>query len=296
MRLTIPGRLVELAPVDPGAAEGHSESALFRRRATPDGIHGIRTDRRVMDEGRLSSQRAAELALECSAYLSEDDLGAFWSCLQPVLKSKLSDDSLALFGEILGEEAAKDPERYFRAFDEMIAKQSSGCTVIVGKALSKMLETHFDQCCDRARTYIAQGESYETADFVGQSVLGEALVRYFDQTVGVLKNLSHDESKWVRRAVGAAVQFFSEEVRDVDQTGRLLELTLPLMGSDDDVVLKGVGWGLKTIGRYHPELLEKFLKTHIGRRDISATVVKNAVAYLDPIVGQDLIRQASKNQ
>ncbi len=249
-----------------------------------------------MEEGKISSQRAAELALECSAHLAQDNMAGFWSCLQPVLESKLSDESLALFGEILGEQAAKDPERYFRAFDEMIAKQSTGCYVIVGKALTRMLETHFERCCDRARDYIAQGQSYETADFVGQSVLGEALVKYFDQTVVVLKSLSHDESRWVRRAVGAAVQFFSEEVRDADQTARLLELTLPLMGSEDDVVLKGVGWGLKTVGRYHPELLERFLKTHIGRRDISAAVVKHAVAYLDPSVGQDLIRQASKNK
>jgi 3-methyladenine DNA glycosylase AlkD len=249
-----------------------------------------------MDEGKISSQRAAELALECSAYLSGDNLDAFWSCLQPVVEAKFSNESLSLFGEILGEEAAKDPDRYFRAFDEMIAMKSHGCYLIVAKALSKMLETHFEPCWHRARDYIAQGESFEASDYVGQGVLGEALIRYFDQTVGVLEELSRDESRWVRRAVGAAVQFFSEEVRDADRNRRLLELTLPLMGSDDEVVLKGVGWGLKTIGRYHPDLLEKFLKTHIGRRGISLAVVKKAVAYLDPSVGQDLMRQASKQQ
>lgn len=248
-----------------------------------------------MEENKLSAQRAAELALECSAYLAEDDLGAFWSCLQPVVESKLSDESLDLFGEILGEEAGKNTERYFRAFDEMIAKKSRGCYIIVGKALSRMMESHFEQCCDRARDYIARGQSYEASDLIGKPVLGEALVKYFDQTVGVLEELSHDESRWVKRAVGAAVQFFSEEVRDPERTRRLLELTLPLMASQDEVVLKGVGWGLKTIGRYQPDVLEKFLKTHIGRRDISPEVVKKAVAYLGPSIGQNLIRQVSKN-
>ncbi|MCK4547275.1 MAG: DNA alkylation repair protein [Candidatus Eisenbacteria sp.] len=249
-----------------------------------------------MEEEKLSSQRAAELALECGVHLAADNLDAFWGCLQPVLKAKISDESLALFGEILGEQASKDPERYFRAFDEMVEKKSQGCYVIVAKALSRMLETHLEQCCDHARDYIAQGESFEVSDYVGQGVLGQALVKYFDQTVGVLDKLSHDESRWVRRSVGAAVQFFSEEVRDADRNQRLLELTLPLMATDDDVVLKGVGWGLKTIGRYHPKLLEKFLKTHIGRREISLAVVKKAVAYLNPTVGQDLIRQASRHQ
>jgi len=249
-----------------------------------------------MDENKISSQRAAELALECSAYLAEGDLGAFWTCLQPVLESKLSDESLSLFGEILGEEGAKDPERYFGAFDGMIAKKSRGCYVIVGKALSRMLETRFEQACNRARDYIAEGQSFEASDLVGQSVLGAALVKYFDQTLAVLEELSHDESRWVKRAVGAAVQFFSEEVRDPDRTRRLMELTLPLMASQDEVVLKGVGWGLKTIGRYHPQILEKFLKTQIGRRSISPAVVKKAIAYLDPMVGQDLMRQVSKNR
>ncbi|NMC61241.1 MAG: DNA alkylation repair protein, partial [Candidatus Methanofastidiosa archaeon] len=46
-------------------------------------------------------------------------------------------------------------------------------------------------------------------------------------------------------------------------------------------VVKGIGWGLKTIGKYHPDLLVPFLKKQIKlKKKISKIIIRKALTYL----------------
>lgn len=79
---------------------------------------------------------------------------------------------------------------------------------------------------------------------------------------------------WVKRAHGR------EELRDQAET--LLALLDPMFEEWEMDAAKGVGWGLKTLGRHFPELLTAWLEDQValrGRRH-RAVMLRKAVTYL----------------
>jgi 3-methyladenine DNA glycosylase AlkD len=45
--------------------------------------------------------------------------------------------------------------------------------------------------------------------------------------------------------------------------------------------VKGVGWGLKTIGRHQPKLVEDYLEKTLETKRISKLMLRKATKYLD---------------
>jgi 3-methyladenine DNA glycosylase AlkD len=76
--------------------------------------------------------------------------------------------------------------------------------------------------------------------------------------------------------------FFSKRVIDQpEKTQLLLNLTEPHIEEKQIDVVKGIGWGLKTIGRHHPDILVNFLKKQIElKRNISRVMMRKALTYV----------------
>jgi len=73
-------------------------------------------------------------------------------------------------------------------------------------------------------------------------------------------NINH----WVKRSVGVAAHFFAKRCRDdkkdIKKAAAILELLTPQIYEWDIRILKGIGWGLETLGRYYPDLLVPYNK------------------------------------
>jgi hypothetical protein len=101
-----------------------------------------------------------------------------------------------------------------------------------------------------------------------------------------LRTWREDESAWVRRAVGVAVHFWAKRSRGAPalrpQAEALLSLLAPMFGEWEMDAVKGVGWGLKTLGRHYPELLADWLSQEIvpGQRRHRALMLRKALTYL----------------
>ena len=76
-----------------------------------------------------------------------------------------------------------------------------------------------------------------------------------------------DANRWVRRTVGVAVHFWAKRSRGTPeltpQAETLLEFLTPLFGEWEMDAVKGVGWGLKTLGRHYPDLVASWLERQL---------------------------------
>ena len=184
--------------------------------------------------------------------LKDDKKGALKS-LKPLLDTKCPFSKLDLLGKEIGQISKIYPQKIIGFLDQIIDYNAMGSFVIVGQALISFLENNFEDVMQKSREYIIRGDKWYVCDIIGERSLGQALIYYFDETIPWLEEFLKDENKWVRRSAGVAVHFFSKRILDQPvKTRKLLKLLEPYIEERQRDVVKGIGWGLKTIGRYHP--------------------------------------------
>ena len=202
--------------------------------------------------------------------------------LKPILNSKCPFIKLDYLGKCLGEAGKDDMQKFYPVFDEIINYGAMGGFVVVGRSLTCFLETDLNKVMEKSREYIIAGDVWYVCDIIGERSLGEALINQFSTTITWLKRFLEDENKWVKRSAGVAIHFFSKRITDEpEKTKKLLCLIEPFIEEKQVEVIKGTGWGLKTIGRYHPKILVNFLTKQIRmKKKISKLMIKKAVTYL----------------
>lgn len=203
--------------------------------------------------------------------------------LKPILDTKCPFSKLDLLGREIGQFGRSQQQKFFKAFDEIIDHNAMGGFVIVGQALIHFLERNFENVMRKSRGYIIRGDVWYVCDIIGERSLGQALVSYFEKTLPWLENFLRDENRWVRRSVGVSIHYFSKRVlHEPEKTKRLLKLVEPYIGEKQIDVVKGIGWGLKTIGKYHPDILIEFLDRQVrAKKRLSRSMMEKAVTYLD---------------
>jgi hypothetical protein len=138
----------------------------------------------------------------------------------------------------------------------------------------------------RCRDFVVAADVWHGADTLGEGVAGEALVVHFAPTLDLLAPWRTDPNPWVRRAIGTGAHFWAKRSRGVaelvPQAERLLAFLEPMFEEWDMSAVKGVGWGLKTLGRYYPDLVADWLATRVvpGQRRHRALMLRKALTYL----------------
>jgi hypothetical protein len=164
--------------------------------------------------------------------------------------------------------------------------RTEGGWVIIASGLKGQLDRDPPGTFARCRGHIITADVWYAADILGEGVIGEALVTQFHPALEQLIPWREDPNSWVRRAVGVAVHFWAKRSRGAPERApeaqALLSLLEPMFWEWDLTVVKGVGWGLKTLGRYYPELVTNWLVQTIGSRDRRhrALMVRKALTYL----------------
>jgi 3-methyladenine DNA glycosylase AlkD len=238
---------------------------------------------------RKWASNTAERLVEAIDRENQDE---FWNIMNPVLDAKVPFPLLDEMGRLLGEAGIHDPSKYFGVFDTIIDTDKMGGYVIVGQALSAFLGTELEASINKATEIVSKGQKWYVCDIVGERVLGQALVDYFESTVPLLKQKSYLKDQEVRRSIGVAVHFFAKRrPKDVERMEQLLQL-LDFMVEDRRVfVVKGVGWGLKTIGKHQPKLVEAFLEKTLATKRISKLMLRKATKYLDGKTKEELVER-----
>jgi hypothetical protein len=174
-------------------------------------------------------------------------------------------------------------------FLELIAAdKSEGGWVVIGSALEMQFDRDHRGAFDRCREYIIAGDVWYAADILGEQVPGNALVADFEPSLRLLDSWRVDENRWVRRAVGVSAHYWAKRARGADekrdQAAELLAFLEPSFAEWQIDAAKGTGWGLKTLGRYYPDLTAAWLREQVvvRKRRHRAIILRKALTYLSP--------------
>jgi len=203
--------------------------------------------------------------------------------LAPVLAQRIRFPLLGCIGETVG----KGPLDLVNGFLEQVAAQKTeGGWVIIGTALGAQLDRDLPGAFARSRAFIALADVWYGADILGERVPGPALLTHFEGALAQLAPWRTDSDRWVRRTVGVAVHYWAKRSQGAPdlstKASTLLTLLEPMFSEWDLDSVKGVGWGLKTLGRYYPDLVAAWLVEQLahGQRRHRALMLRKALTYL----------------
>jgi len=230
-------------------------------------------------------------ASKAEALIRAGDLEKACDILDPLAFGRTKFPILDRVGTRLGE-ADLGNAAFLEALDRMISRGSVGYYVIVGSALAQRLGSNMSTCLEKTAEYIVIGENWAKCDSIAERVWGQALVLNFPRAHKYMTKMRNHENRWIRRAIGVAVHYFAKRRPTAKaELDMLLVLLAPGLGERNRDAIKGIGWGLKTIGKYQPKLLTKFLKSAVRRAHPTKLMLKKATTYLPTRLKRELEEQ-----
>jgi 3-methyladenine DNA glycosylase AlkD len=228
----------------------------------------------------VKTKDARGLGERIAALVGDGRIVEAYDLLSPVLAERTSFDMLRRIGEPVGACSQKQID----AFLDLIATdKTEGGWVLIQSVLAQMLDRDLAGAFVRCRDFIVAADVWYAADTLGEGVAGQALVRHFQPALKLLDPWREDDNPWVRRAVGTGVHFWAKRSRGAmelaSQAKTLLAFLEPMWGEWDVIAVKGVGWGLKTLGRSYPDLMADWLPEQVDRRH-RALMLRKAMAGL----------------
>jgi 3-methyladenine DNA glycosylase AlkD len=244
----------------------------------------------------MNSRDADALASRILRHIAERHPKKGHALLAPILAEKTPFRLLDRIGARIGEGRPRD----VNPFLERIARgKAVGAWPLVGSALAAQLDRDVRGALRRCRAFIIQGDIWYAADTLAERVPGAALVADFSRALPTLKPWRTDPNRWVRKSCGVAVHLWAKrsrgESRHLPKVKKLLAFLAPMFCEEDLDAVKGVGWALKTLGRYYPEALSPWLARQVGRaRSFRPLMLRKAVTYLPAKYRNNAIRAARR--
>lgn len=228
----------------------------------------------------MNARQADDLGQRLAALIQTGPPEQAYVHLAPTLAARTPFRYLDRIGAAVGGGPLAETDLFL---DCIAAGRTEGGWVVIASALRERLNHDLPGAFARCRAYIIAADVWYGADIPGERVPGPALVNDFDAALARLAPWRADGNRWVRRAVGVAVHFWAKRSRGAPElTARaqaLLDFLSPLFEEWEMDAVKGVGWGLKTLGRHYPDLATDWLVGQAGRHP-RALLLRKALTYL----------------
>jgi 3-methyladenine DNA glycosylase AlkD len=231
----------------------------------------------------VKAKDADELAERVSSAIRSRQPIQAYSLLEPILAERTPFRILDRIGKRIG----KNSFDMLNPFLDLISEAGAmGGWVIIGSALKIHLNQNLEETFERCRTMIIHADAWYGADILGERVPGPALVTCFKSALKALTSWQQDPNRWVRRSVGVSVHFWAKRSRGsadlVPRAAALLAFLEPMFEEWETDAIKGVGWGLKTLGKHYPDQLADWLEVQINQqqRRHRRLILKKALTYL----------------
>jgi len=231
----------------------------------------------------MKAREATEMGKRISALVEARRPRQAYTLLAPVLAQRTRFPLLGRIGASVG---AGQLEAVNPFLARVAAAGTEGGWVVIGSALGQQLRRDAEGAFGRCRGFIVASDIWYGADILGERVPGPALETDFDRAISVLSPWREDANRWVRRAVGVSVHYWAKRSRGSKECASRAEAVLtfvePMFEEWNMDAVKGIGWGLKTLGRYFPDLVTDWLMQQVvrERRRHRALMLRKAVTYL----------------
>jgi len=245
----------------------------------------------------IKTKEARSLGAEIASLVEKGEIAGAYALLSPVLAERTKFDMLRLIGVPVGN-GSLDPTNVF--LERIAAEQSEGGWVVIASALEAQLDRDPFGAIDRAHKYIILGDIWYAADIMGEGVIGEALISDFSSTLDLISPWRVDTNRWIRRAIGISAHFWAKRSQGEEQFEPMAETMLdfldPMFDEWEMDTVKGIGWGLKTLGRNYPNLMSEWLEVQTiqDNRRCRAIMLRKAATYLGDDQRQRLLSYQKK--
>ncbi len=228
----------------------------------------------------MKTKEARALGEQIAALVEEGQIPPAYDLLAPVLGDRTPFDMLRRVGAPIG----AGPIKQVNPFLEHIATfKTEGGWVVIAAALEQQLTRDRAGSLARSREYVIAADIWYVPGMFGEGVIGPSLIDAFDPTLVLIAPWREDQNRWVRRAIGHGVTLWAKRSKSApelrDQAQALLDFLAPLFEERDMDALKGIGWGLKTLGKHYPDLMADWLIDQV-KRPHRALMLKKALTYL----------------
>lgn len=142
--------------------------------------------------------------------------------------------------------------------DAIMKLHENGCSVITGMILQLRLSKDVDEPIQKAGEYMMIGDEWYVCDNLAERVMGHALLLYPEKTIPILKDLIRNENKWLVRSVGVATHYATKKGLKKKYADEMFLLLLSQSHITSFHPKTGIGWGAKTIVKFHPDIYEKY--------------------------------------
>jgi len=230
---------------------------------------------------QINSQEATSLGVEVADLIQAGCFAEAHQRLEPILESRTPFARLDTMGVAIGKGELLPVNGFL---EQIAAGKSMGGWPIIGSALRQQLDCDLQGALERCRGFVIAGDVWYATDILGERVPGPALVAKFEAVLPLLSDWRQDQNRWVRRAVGVSVHLWAKRARGspekAAQAEKLLAFLEPLFSERDMDAVKGIGWGLKTMGRYYPNVTAEWLRRQVAMRPCRTLMLRKALTYL----------------
>ncbi|XDD49733.1 DNA alkylation repair protein [Leptospira sp. WS92.C1] len=153
--------------------------------------------------------------------------------------------------------------------NQIIDLRQMGGYVIAGMILQLRSDKHLDESLGKAVEYMILGNEWYVCDIIGERVMGYSLLKNPKHTIPILKTFIFYDNSWVTRSVGVATHYAVKKGLRKKYVEEMFRLLLTQSGTKDFHTKKGIGWAVKTIAKFHPDIIQKFDHTLTNDSDIN---------------------------
>ncbi len=231
----------------------------------------------------MKAREADELGKQIATLVQTGQPDKAYALLAPVLAERTP---FRLLGRIGGAVGDGPLERANVFLEQIAAEKTEGGWVVIGSTLGKQLGRDLEGAFTRCRAFIIAANVWYGADILGERVPGPAVAANFQPSLALLAPWRQDDNRWLRRAAGVSVHFWAKRSRgtaeQAPQAEALLAFLEPMFEEWEMDAVKGVGWGLKTLGKYYPDLVADWLAEQVAHRQRRhrALMLRKALTYL----------------
>jgi len=231
----------------------------------------------------MKTREATALGEDISTLVQAGYMTQAYTLLAPVLARHTSFPLLGRIGDAVGVGSLRPVNDFL---EHIAAARTMGGWVVIASALGRQLDRDPAGAFARCRDFIVAADVWYGPDILGERVSGPALVSDFEPALALLAPWREDANRWVRRAVGVSVHFWTKRSRGreeyIAQAEALLAFLDPMFEEWDMDAVKGVGWGLKTLSRYYPHVVTNWLEQQVAHRQRHhrALMLRKALTYL----------------
>lgn len=232
----------------------------------------------------MKTEQAIRLGMDLASQIESGLTAKACNLLSPYLRERIQFPYLEKIGAPCG---GIDPQKATPFLDWIADQQAESGWVIIVAAAREWLQTRLPEAYSFSRNYIIQADIWYVADIFGERVPGPALLSHYQPALRALSPWRTDPNRWVRRTVGVAVHFWAKRTKgDAQFSERAKEMLVflePMFCEQEMDAVKGIGWGLKTIGKHYPQVLTEWLheQVQVKKRPCRTLMLRKALTWLD---------------